>query len=329
MGMTTPWPDAPAADPWELCEAIAREHARTFYLASRFLPRHRRRAILAAYAYCRIADDLVDCSSDYHPALVSEALARWEDELMMPRHPVAVAFAHARRVFGVPIEPVRDLFTGIRMDLAGTRFATWSALYTYSYHVAGTIGMIVAPILGCNDPTALRYAAELGIAMQLTNILRDIGEDAQRGRVYLPLDELAAFGCDVEGMLRGQPGGQFFDLLTLQAQRARALYASAERGLRALPPRSRFTALVASRLYAEILTELERANFPVFQVRAFVSPGRKVMAMPGILASFVKLARPQRGQCQPQSHLALDGHRNDPHDRYWSSAQISKSPPHG
>ncbi|HEY8446590.1 MAG TPA: phytoene/squalene synthase family protein [Thermomicrobiales bacterium] len=296
-----------ADDPWAVCEAIAREHGRTFFLASRFLPRRRRRAILAAYAYCRIADDLVDRSETQSPAAITAALAQWEDELIAPRHPVAIAFAHARKEFDIPVEPVRDLLTGIRMDLAGTRFADWPALYTYAYHVAGTIGVIVAPILGCSDRRAIPMAAELGIAMQLTNILRDIGDDARHGRLYLPLDEIAAFGCDPDGIMRGQPGGRFNELLALQARRARALYASAERGLRALPPRSRLTALVASRLYSEILTELERTNYPVFDTRAYVCASRKLRAAPSILASFARLTLPGRSAQQSAGALAWDG----------------------
>lgn len=324
-----PEADAFAPDPWALCEAIAREHGRTFYLASRFLADHRRRAILAAYAYCRIADDLVDRSSGQHPGVITEALARWEDELIAPRHPVAVAFAHARRSFNIPIQPVRDLLTGIRMDLAGTRFATWAALYTYSYHVAGTIGLIVAPILGCTDRRALRHAAELGIAMQLTNILRDIGEDARRGRLYLPLDEIAAFGCDPDGILQGQPGGRFTELLALQAQRARALYASAEGGLRSLPPRGRFTALVASLLYAEILTELESANYPVYERRVYVPARHKLRAMPGVLTAFVRLTLPSRSSDQVIDHASGDGDRSDAGDRGWNASRPSEMPAHG
>ncbi len=317
-----------ASDPWELCEAIARDHARTFFLASRFLPRHQRRAALAAYAYCRIADDLVDRATDRPPNEIDEALARWEDELIFPRHPVAIAFAQARRDFAIPIQPVRDLLTGIRMDLTGTRFATWSALYTYAYHVAGTVGLIIAPILGCTDRQALHHAAELGIAMQLTNILRDIGEDAQRGRLYLPLDEIAAFGCDPDGILLGKPGERFPELLAFQAKRARALYASAEQGLRALPPRGRLTALVASRLYAEILSEIEAIKYRVYQERAYVSTGRKVRAMPRIVVSFVRITFPSRAPHHAGKSGMPPSGWSPSSDGRWGAPSPWQGPPH-
>ena len=220
-------PAAPAAVAgdaieWRLCAAIARSHGRSFFLASHCLPPDRRRAIHATYAYCRIADDIADHSADATSAAL--ALDVWGRQLAAPTHPVAVAFAAARAQYGVPVAPARDLITGVRMDLGPCRFATWDELRRYCYHVAGTVGLMVAPILGCEDDAALPHAVDLGIAMQLTNILRDVGEDARRGRLYLPLDELAAFGCDPEAILRGRPSGRFRELLAFQAARARDLY---------------------------------------------------------------------------------------------------------
>jgi 15-cis-phytoene synthase len=283
---------AAAADAidWRLCAAITRSHGRTFFLASHSLPPVRRRAIHATYAFCRIADDIADQFSD--PVAAAIALDAWEGQLETPTHPVAVAFAAARAQFGAPVGPARDLLTGVRMDLGPCRFATWDELRRYCYHVAGTVGLMVAPILGCRDDDALPHAVELGIAMQLTNILRDVGEDARRGRLYLPLDELTAFGCDPEAVLRGQPSGRFRDLLAFQAARARDLYADARRGLPALSPSGRLTTLAASELYAAILTAIEENDFDVFGARAHVPNGRKLGAMPGVAAAFVRLAWP-------------------------------------
>jgi phytoene synthase len=275
---------------WRLCAALTRSYGRTFFLASHGLPPVRRRAIHATYAFCRIADDIADEFCD--PLAAAVALDTWEGQLETPTHPVAVAFAAARSQYRVPVEPARDLLRGVRMDLKPCRFATWEELRRYCYHVAGTVGLLVAPILGCQDEDALPHAVELGIAMQLTNILRDVGEDARRGRLYLPLDELATFGCDPEAVLRGRTSGRFRDLLAFQVARARGLYADARRGFPALSPSGRLTTLAASELYATILTAIEENDNDVFGARAYVPNGRKLGAMPGVAAAFVRLAWP-------------------------------------
>ena len=275
---------------WRLCAAIARSHGRSFFLASHCLPPDRRRAIHAIYAYCRIADDIADHSADATSAAL--ALDAWERQLAAPTHPVAVAFAAARAQYGVPVAPAQDLITGVRMDLGPCRFATWDELRHYCYHVAGTVGLMVAPILGCEDEAALPYAVDLGIAMQLTNILRDVGEDARRGRLYLPLDELAAFGCDPEAILCGRPSGRFRELLAFQVARARDLYVQARRGIPALSPAGRLTTLAASEFYATILRAIEERDYDVFGARAYVPNGRKLAALPGVAADFVRLAWP-------------------------------------
>jgi 15-cis-phytoene synthase len=274
---------------WERCKAIARHHGRSFFFASRCLPPARRRAALATYAYCRIADDIVDQVREAGPEASDAALARWEAQLTRPVDPVAIAFAHTRDRFSIPEQPVRDLLTGLRMDLTTTRYATWDELRTYCYHVAGTVGLMVAPIFGCRDPLALSHAAQLGIAMQLTNILRDVAEDARLGRLYLPLDEIAAFGCDPDALLDGQPGEGFPALIAFQVDRARALYADALRGVRALAPSGRITTLAASNLYAGILTEIEALDYDVFRARAQMSSARKLRTMPGVAATFLRI----------------------------------------
>jgi 15-cis-phytoene synthase len=275
---------------WRLCAAIARSHGRSFFLASYCLPPDRRRAIHAIYAYCRIADDITDHSADATSAAL--ALDAWEWQLSAPTHPVAVAFAAARAQHGVLVAPAQDLITGLRMDLGPCRFATWDELRRYCYHVAGTVGLMVAPILGCEDEAALPHAVDLGIAMQLTNILRDVGEDARRGRLYLPLDELAAFGCNPEAILRGRSSGRFRELLAFQVARARDLYVQARRGIPALSPAGRLTTLAASELYAAILTAIEERDYDVFGARAYVPKGRKLAVLPSLATEFVRLTWP-------------------------------------
>ena len=275
---------------WERCEAIARHHGRTFYFASRCLPRSQRRAVLATYAFCRIADDIVDAADATGRETALTALLAWENQIAHPTDPVAIAFAAARARYAIPSKPVHDLITGIRMDLTKNRYATWDDLRTYCYHVAGTVGLMVAPILGCKDDVALNHAAELGMAMQLTNILRDIGEDARVNRLYLPLDEIEVYGCRPEDIIAGCPGPHFPDLLDYQIARARALYATSREGIPALDTYGRFTTMVASDLYARILTEIEANRYDVFDTRAHCSTKRKVLALPVISARFIGLS---------------------------------------
>lgn len=276
---------SPVLADWMLCQEIARHYGRSFYLASRLLPSARQRGVIATYAFCRIADDIVDRAVAGGPDATEQALAHWEAQLDEPTHPVAIAFAATRRRFDVPIEPVRDLLFGVRMDLTKSRYATWDELRAYCYHVAGTVGLMVAPILGCQDPGALRHAADLGIAMQLTNILRDVGEDAELDRLYLPLAEIEVYGCDPEAILAGQPDGDFRELMAFQVDRARVLYTSAFEGVNALAPSGRFATVTAANLYSGILCEIEALGFDVFGTRAFVPTSRKLRAVARASAS--------------------------------------------
>ncbi len=275
---------------WAGCSEIARSYGQTFYFASRFLPPERRRAIHATYAFCRIADDLADRSDDSVAA--DRALQDWERELDTPVHPVAVAFAATRDRFGVPEAPARELLAGVRMDLAPRRYATWDDLSLYCYRVAGTVGLMVAPILGCQDEDALPHAVALGTAMQLTNILRDIAEDAAQGRLYLPLDDLATFGCDPEAILAGRPSGRFADLLAFEIARARDLYHQAQQGIPALSPSGRLTTIAGSVLYSSILGKIEDMEYDVFAARARVPTRQKLQTVPSIVTAFVRMSAP-------------------------------------
>jgi phytoene synthase len=279
-----PFPVPTKAD-WRACETLASGHGRSFYLASRLLPPARKRAVLATYAWCRITDDIVDRATAQGPEATSAALDAWAAELVEPRHSVAIAFAAARQCFGVPDGPARDLLTGVRMDILPGAYASWDQLRTYCFHVAGTVGLMVAPILGCDDPGTYRHAADLGIAMQLTNILRDVAEDAAMGRLYLPLDEVAAFGCDSEAILAGIPGAGFRDLMAFQVARARRLYREAHAGVPTLAPSGRLATLAAARLYAGILDEIEAMGHDVFRGRAVVPSSRKARLLASASAS--------------------------------------------
>lgn len=299
-------PDASGVQPgslpppdWDHCRTVVRTHGRTFYFASQFLPRERRRAIHATYAYCRIADDIVDRAPTTGLAAAAAALDAWEAELDAPRDPVAVAFAAARAAYGVPVAPAHDLVAGVRMDLVPRRYETWDDLRVYCYRVAGTVGLLAAPILGCADASALPRAVDLGIAMQLTNILRDVAEDARMGRLYLPLEDLATFGCDLEAILAGRPSGRFASLMAFEIERARALYAAARTGVPALCPAGRLATLASAHLYGHILGRIEEQGYDVFAGRAYVPTRRKLGAMPTVAAAFVRLYLPSGPALRP------------------------------
>lgn len=277
---------------WDVCEDVVRRYGRTFYFSSRFLPSDRRRAIYAAYAFFRVADDIVDLAPVAGSAATARALDAWEGQLDAPSHPVAVAFAVARARYGVPVAPARDLVDGMRMDLTPRRYATWEELRVYCYRVAGTVGLIAAPIFGCRDEAALPRAVDLGIAMQLTNILRDVAEDAAMGRLYLPLADLAAFGCDPEAILAGRASGRFAALIAFEIERARALYDSGRIGVPALAPGGQLAALASAHLYGKILHRIEEQGHDVFAGRAYVPTRRKLRAMPTVAAAFVGLYLP-------------------------------------
>lgn len=275
---------------WAMCASIARQHGRSFHLASRLLSPDRQRGVLATYAYCRVADDIVDRATIQGDEASFLALEAWEDELARPVHPVAKAFAATRATFGVPDAPVRSLIAGIRMDLAPAHFETWSELRSYCHLVAGTVGLMVAPVMGCRDAGALPYAADLGIAMQLTNILRDVAEDAVMGRLYLPLDDIARFGCDPDAILAGHMEPGFRDLMAFEVERARGLYARAMRGVPSLCASGRLSTLAASQLYAGILDEIERLDYDVFRGRVHVPTARKARILAGAAFAYTRMA---------------------------------------
>lgn len=268
---------------------MARSHGRTFYFASQLLAPAERRAVHAAYAFCRVADDFVDRADGLGVDAVHTALDDWDRQIEQPRDPIAIAFAAARYRYDIPAAPAHDLIAGVRMDLAPRTYDSWDALRGYCYGVAGTVGLIAAPIMGCRTPEALPSAVDLGIAMQLTNILRDVAEDARMGRIYLPLNELEAFGCDPASLLAGQPTGDFAGLLGFQIGRARALYASARRGIPALSRAGQITTLASSHLYGKILARIEEQGYDVFGQRAVIPTPRKLREMPAVAAAFLRL----------------------------------------
>lgn len=281
--------DALPRDVWDGCASVLRHHGRTFFLASRLLASDKRRGAEAIYAFCRTADDIVDRAHDVGLEESRRQLDAWEAEIESPRSSVAMAFYATRERYAIPVRPAYDLIAGVRSDLTRSRFANWEELRHYCYCVAGTVGLLVAPLLGCRHESALQHAIELGIAMQLTNILRDVAEDAELGRLYLPDDELAAFGVDPDSVLAGRPTGDFVGLLRFQSARARDLYDSAAQGLSALDLSGQVATIAAGQLYSRILDEIERKEFNVFAGRARVSRRRKLRELPVVAAMLLRL----------------------------------------
>lgn len=264
-------PDLRAA--YQHCREITRIASKTFFLASLFLAPEKRRAVWAVYAVCRTADDLVDTT-----APPGERLARI-DELERKlaaavtgnaTEPIFIAYADAAARFGIPIEPAFALLRGARMDITIRRYATYDALCEYCYLVASTVGLLVLPVLGYASPQALEYGIVLGRAMQLTNILRDVGEDALMGRVYLPAEDLTRFGYAEDDVFAQVVDDRFVALMRYEIERVRDLYAQAEPGIALLAPESRYTVRLALTLYRRILSSIEANAYDVFTRRAYV-----------------------------------------------------------
>jgi phytoene synthase len=263
------------------CREIAREHSKTFYLSSLFLAPEKRRAIWAVYAFCRTADDIVDRIAPAGERLA--AVDAWEAQLLAafdgnPSDPIFVAFADAATRFGIPMQPALDLLRGARMDITVRRYATYADLRQYCYLVASTVGVLTMPILGTLSDDALEYGVALGRAMQMTNILRDIGEDALMGRIYLPAEDLERFGYTEEQLLAGEIDDRFVELMQFQIERVRAMYLEAEPGIALLSTESRYTVRLALHLYRRILNAIELNQYDVFTKRAYVPFRTKMLS---------------------------------------------------
>ncbi len=249
---------------------VLKRRARTFRLAAVVLGTRCRDDAAVLYAFCRAADDAVDeglSPPQAHAAL--DALERGLVDGAGPAVARAVADLHATR--GLPLEAARDLIAGMRRDVGTVRIADDAALLGYAYLVAGTVGVMMCPLLGVTDARASRHAADLGMAMQITNICRDVAEDAERGRVYLPASRLVIAGITAEQILDGSaPRAALRQVIAGLLERGDALYRSADEGLRFLPPRARLAVLLASRLYRGIGMELLRRGADPFLGRAVV-----------------------------------------------------------
>jgi len=261
--------------PDEYCAQKAAQSGSSFYYSFRFLPPQQRSAITALYAFCREVDDVVDEVSD--PGVARVKLGWWRTEVAATfdgraHHPVALALAPAVATFKLPQEHFQTVIDGMAMDLEQSRYPDFATLEHSCHCVAGVVGLLSAEIFGYSDPATRDYARNLGVAFQLTNIIRDVGEDAHRGRLYLPEDELSRFGVEPKDLLARHATAGFTALMAHQVERARAFYA---RALAALPPadrRAQRPGLIAAAIYQALLAEIERDDFRVLDRRIALTP---------------------------------------------------------
>ena len=265
--------------PHEYCQKKAVASGSSFYYSFLFLPEDRRRAITALYAYCREVDDVVDETSD--PGLARTKLAWWREELARiyrgnAQHPVARALAEIVGPYDLREDELREVIDGMAMDLEYNAYPDFEALKVYCHRVAGMVGILSAKIFGYTDPRTLEYAADLGLAFQLTNIIRDVGEDARRNRIYLPLHELAQFGVTAEDITRGRETENFHKLMDFQIARAESYYDRAYAKLPVVDRKAQRPGLVMAAIYKTLLEEIRSDGSRVLTTRTALTPVRKL-----------------------------------------------------
>src|SRR5215472_3177059 len=261
---------------YDYCRRVARRRARNFYYAFVLLSAQQRKAMCAIYAFMRYCDDLSD-----EPGASHAAIDRWRAELedalegRFSKHPLWPAFHHTVRRFGIPSEYFREMIEGVTSDLEPRRFETFDELYRYCYQVASVVGLTTIHIFGFDTPSALPLAEKCGVAFQLTNILRDIREDSERDRVYLPAEDLRRFGVSEDDLRSGKRDDSFLRLMRFQAGRARAYYDESRPLLDLIHPRSRSSLQALISIYSRLLERIERSNYDVFSRRVRLSPLEK------------------------------------------------------
>ena len=265
--------------PDEYCQQKAVQSGSSFYYSFLFLPPERRRAITALYAFCREVDDTVDECSD--PMIARNKLAWWRKEIKAmfdgaPNHPVTQALRPHVPVYALEEKHLQAIIDGMEMDLDQTRYLDFKGLQRYCWHVASVVGILSASIFGATRPETLQYAEKLGLAFQLTNIVRDVGEDARKGRIYLPVNELQQFNVTAADILNGRHGENFEKLMRFQAERARAAYAEAFALLPAEDRRAQRPGLIMAAIYRAVLDEIEHERFQVLNQKISLTPIRKL-----------------------------------------------------
>lgn len=266
-------------NPHDYCQDKAAKSGSSFYYSFMFLPAERRQAITAMYAFCREVDDVVDECHDL--SLAQAKLEWWRQEVARtysgtPTHPVGLALKDVLTRFNLPQEQLLEIIDGMAMDLSQTRYLDFKALQLYCYRVASVVGLLAAEIFGYQDRQTLKYAHDLGMAFQLTNIIRDVGEDARRGRIYLPIEDLQRFNVPAKDILEARYSDAFRALMAFQAERAERFYDQAFAQLPAVDRKAQRPGLVMAAIYRTLLREIASDGFMVLDRRTSLTPLRKV-----------------------------------------------------
>ncbi len=284
---------------YKYCENVTKTHAKSFYFAAKFLPKRKQKAVYPIYAFCRHIDDAIDESVDGDEASAIQVVEHWklrlnsvykqaENENKGQRtddegqNLVLLAWQDLLKTYKIPQNLPLELMKGVVQDTTIKRYETFDELYVYCYRVASTVGLMASEIFGYADKKTLEYAEALGIAMQLTNILRDIKEDAVMDRIYLPREDLRKFNVSEKQIFAGEFNENFVELMKFQISRAKDYYATAEKGIALLEKDTRFTVLLAARIYKQILEKIEKQNYNIFLKRAHTTFSQKIFSVPKI-----------------------------------------------
>ncbi len=266
-------------DPNQYCQDKAAASGSSFTSSFRFLPQDKRRAMIALYAFCREVDDVVDECSD--SGVARTTLNWWRGQVAeiyggKPQHPVAQALVPIVKQFNLSQEHLLEIIDGMEMDLDQPRYADFKLLQLYCYRVASVVGLLSAEIFGYSDRQTLKYAHDLGIAFQLTNIIRDVGEDARRNRIYLPMDEMQQFGVTAADIFNSRETENFQNLMAFQIERARRYYQQAFGHLPAADRKAQRAGLIMAEIYQAVLNEVESSGCHVLKERVSLTPSYKI-----------------------------------------------------
>jgi len=264
------------------CATLTRTHSRTFYLASGLLPKEKREAVRALYAFCRVTDDLVDRATGDAVRGLHDWRQRITRDCAESHDAIVLAWNHAQITYSIPRLYAEQLINGVARDLVQSRYATFDDLTAYCYGVASTVGLMSMHIIGFEQDAAIAYAVKLGVALQLTNILRDVAEDWAAGRLYLPLDELSAYGLTEADIATGRVDARWRAFMRFQIDRVHHLYAESLPGIAYLHPDGRFAINAAAELYRAILDDIEAHAMDNLRRRAYTSLWGKLRRLPGI-----------------------------------------------
>jgi phytoene synthase len=272
---------------FEHARRLTAHFAKSFYISARILPTDRRWATYAVYGFCRYADNLIDAPRGRTAEELFDEVEALRKELEIchrtgeSEHSVMRAFAPVMKRYSIPIEYPMDLLKGVTMDMERDRYQTFDELYVFCYRVASVVGLMMTCVLGYKDASAFEYAEKMGIAMQLTNILRDVQEDKNMGRIYLPNEDLRKFGVSEEDILNDRVSPELRQCMKFQVERAHHYYDEGDKGIVLLPKESQYAISSASKIYRGILRKIEERDFNPFLGRVFVPQQKKIGILVG------------------------------------------------